>query len=190
MLADQPLTDLLDKFASPSPTPGAGGAAATSAALGVALLQMVAALPKTKTGGAAERAALAAAAAALAPLRKELVAAIDADAAAYNAVTTAYKLPKATDTERDARQAAIQAALRHATAAPLAIVRLAAAGLQEGIMVGANGHTAAAGEVGVAVTLLQAGLKSARLCVQVNLNELTDAAYKAQVRSEIERLTR
>ncbi len=188
MFVDAPLRDFLDKLASPSPTPGAGGAAAAAAALGVALLQMVAALPKSKTGADAERTALRDAAAALGPIREELARAIDADAAAYNTVIAAYKLPKGTGGERDARTQAVQQAMRGATDSPLQIVRLAAAGLKEAAVVGANGHTAAAGEVGVAVTLLQAALKGARVCVQINLNDIADAAYKADVAAEIARL--
>jgi methenyltetrahydrofolate cyclohydrolase len=188
MLADLPLRELLNQLASPSPTPGAGGAAAAAAALGTALIQMVAALPKTKTGAAAERTALNTAAAALAPIREELARAIDADAVAYNAVIAAYKLPRATDSDRDARTRAVQNAMRGATDSPLGIVRLAAAGLKQAAIVGANGHAAAAGEVGVGMTLLQAALKAARVCVQINLNELQDESYKAAVASELRRL--
>ena len=62
-------------------------------------------------------------------LRSELVDLIDRDAAAYDLVVAAYKLPKATDDEKAARKAAVARAMRVATAmegagADLAIVSL------------------------------------------------------------------
>src|SRR5688500_18419644 len=91
------VTALLDGFASSTPTPGGGSAAALSGAVGASRLAMVAALPKTKTGEAAERTALYAAGATLKTLRKELAGLIDEDTHAYDLVTSAYKRPRATD---------------------------------------------------------------------------------------------
>ncbi|MCC7417852.1 MAG: cyclodeaminase/cyclohydrolase family protein [Acidobacteria bacterium] len=188
MLADASFVDLLDRFAAPTPTPGAGPAAAATAAVGVALLQMVSALPKTRADEPGERAALNETAARLPPIRTALLAAMDADAAAYDAVIAARKRPASTEAEREARRAAIQAAMRRATDTPLEIVRLAADGLRHASVVGANGHRAASGEIGVATTLLRAGLKGARVCVEINLNFLADEAYKAGVAAELRTL--
>ena len=44
------VTDLLEAFASSTPTPGGGSASALAGAIGASLLMMVAALPKTRTG--------------------------------------------------------------------------------------------------------------------------------------------
>lgn len=84
---------------------------------------MVAALPKTKTGDAAERTALDASGKALAELRQKLASLVDEDTRAYDLVTSAYKRPKGTDEEKAARKEAIQAAMRAATEAPLATMR-------------------------------------------------------------------
>src|SRR5262245_60705535 len=123
MLRDLALPDLLAAFSSPDPTPGGGSASALSSAIGASLLLMVASLPKTRPGSAADRAALAAAADALAGIREWLTAAIDEDTAAYDGVVAAYKLPKGTADEQGARKAAIQRALRAATDAPLHVMR-------------------------------------------------------------------
>src|SRR5262249_50313614 len=119
MLRDLPLPELLAAFASTDPTPGGGSPSALSSAFGASLLMMVASLPKTRTGSADDRAALAAAADALDGIRERLTAAIDEDTAAYNGVVAAYKLPKGTADEQAARKAAIQRALRAAIDAPL-----------------------------------------------------------------------
>ena len=138
---------------------------------------MVAGLPKTRSGSDEDRAALAAAAAALAGVREQLTEAIDADTAAYDQVVAAYKLPKASADEQAARKAAIQQALRAATDVPLGVMRLSAAALEQAATVAAHGHRAAASDVGVAVALLRAGLRGARLNVEINLGSLSDAAY-------------
>ena len=185
MLADRTLRDLLTDFASPNPTPGAGGATAAAAGLGVSLLQRGAGLPKTRTGADTERAALQSASTALEPIRAGLLEAIDADAAAYDGVVAAYRLPKATDAERDARKASIQAALQRATDAPLNVMRLTAAAIEQGAAVDANGHIAAAGEVGVGLALLRAARDGARMCVEFNLHDTKDDVYRAHVVAEM-----
>jgi formiminotetrahydrofolate cyclodeaminase len=59
------------------------------------LLAMVAAMTKTKSGTPEERATLDALHPALLKLRAELVDLIDRDAASYDGVVAAYRLPKA-----------------------------------------------------------------------------------------------
>ena len=143
---------------------------------------MVAALPKTRTGADEDRAALARRRGRLATAR-QLTDAIDADTAAYDQVIAAYKQPKATPEEQAARKSgdSAGAARCHRCAAR----RDAPVG--GGARTGRgrwrrNGHRAAASDVGVAVALLRAGLRGARLNVEINLGGITDAAYGDAVR--------
>ena len=189
LLADKSVRDLLEAFSSSDPTPGGGSAAALASAVGASLLMMVAGLPKTRGGTDEDRAALASAAAALAGVRRQLTAAIDADTAAYDQVVAAYKLPKGSAEEQTARKSAIQSALRAATDVPLEVVRLSAAALAHGNTVAAHGHRAAASDVGVAVALLRAGLRGARLNIEINVGSVADAAYVEAVKSETARLS-
>ena len=189
LLADTSVRDLLDAFSSSNPTPGGGSAAALASAVGASLLMMIAGLPKTRGGTVDDRAALASAAAALAGIRQQLTAAIDADTAAYDQVVAAYKLPKGSAEEQAARTSAIQSALRAATDVPLDVVRLSAAALAQGATVAAHGHRAAASDVGVAVALLRAGLRGARLNIEINIGSVADAAYVDAVKTETARLS-
>ena len=188
MLTDEPLRDLLAAFASPDPTPGGGSASAVASAIGASLLMMVAALPKTRTGSDDERAALAAAGAALAGLQQQLTEAVDLDAAAYDQVVAAFKLPKGGDAEQTERKAAIQRAMRGATDVPLGVMRLSAMALKLAETVAAHGHRAASSDVGVAAALIGAGFRGARLNVEINLGSLSDSAYVEAVKGELERL--
>ena len=180
--------DLLDAFASSAPTPGGGSAAALSGAIGASLLAMVAAIPKTKTGDAAERQALDAAAVALNDLRHRLTELVDEDTRAYDQVTAAYKSPKTTDEEKAARKQAIQSAMRAATAAPLATMRACEAAIREAAIVAQNGNPNAASDVFVGVELVVAGLRGAEKNVAINLGSLTDDAYRDDVTSEAKML--
>jgi formiminotetrahydrofolate cyclodeaminase len=188
-LIDRTVRDLLAAFSSSDPTPGGGSAAALGSSIGASLLLMVAGLPKTRSNSDADRAALHGAATALTGLRQQLAEAIDADTAAYDLVVAAYKQPKATPDEQQARKASIQRALRSATDVPLGVMRLSAQALEQAAVVGEHGLAAAASDVGVARALLSAGASGARLNVEINLDGVTDAAYAEAVRNEVKALS-
>lgn len=183
-LVSMSVTQLLDAFASSAPTPGGGSASALSGAIGASLLAMVAALPKTKTGDAAERTALDASVKALTELRHKLAALIDEDSRAYDLVTAAYRQPKGTDEEKAARKAAIQSAMHAATETPLETMRACEAAMRESAVVAQNGNANAASDVWVALELLNAGLRGAQKNVAINLGSLSDEAYKDDVEVE------
>jgi len=188
VLIDKPVRELLAAFASSDPTPGGGSAAALASSIGASLLTMVAALPKTRSGSDEDRDALAGAASALAGIREQLTAAIDADTEAYDQVVAAYKLPKASDADKTMRTVAIQVALRAATDVPLRVMRMSAQALDIAKTVGARGHAGASSDVGVAVALLRAGFEGARLNVEINLSGIRDERYANAVRAEVSAL--
>jgi methenyltetrahydrofolate cyclohydrolase len=188
-LTDKSVRDLLSAFSSSDPTPGGGSAAALASAVGASLLLMVAGLPKTRSGSEEDRTALTTASAALADLRTALTGAIDADTAAYDRVVAAYKMPKASADEQSARKTAIQQAQRAATEVPLGVIRLSAAALNQAAAVAAHGHRAAGSDVGVGVALLRAGLRGARLNVEINIGSIVDTGYASAVTAEVVRLS-
>jgi len=187
-LIDLPTRDLLTAFSSSDPTPGGGSAAALASAVGTSLLMMVAALPKTRSGSDEDRAALAEAGAALTGVRAKLTTAIDDDAAAYDRVVAAYRLPKGSAEEQAARKVAIQQALRAATDVPLGVARLSAAALASAAVIAAHGHRAASSDAGVAVALLRAGTRGARLNVEINIGGLSDSESAKATAEELTRL--
>lgn len=150
---------------------------------------MVARLEKTRSQSDDDRTALTFAAGALTGIQHQLTAAIDADSDAYEHVVSAYRQPKVTDTEKTARKASIERALRVATDVPLGVMRLSVDALKHARDVAAHGHRAASSDVGVALALLQAGLEGARLNVRVNLGGIGDRAYVEAVTAESERLS-
>jgi formiminotetrahydrofolate cyclodeaminase len=109
-LIDRSTRDLLAAFSSSDPTPGGGSAAALAGALGAALVSMVCAMPKTRTGAAPERARLDAALAWAREAGERLRTLVEEDTRAYDAVVAAYRKPKATEDQKVERRSAIEAA--------------------------------------------------------------------------------
>jgi methenyltetrahydrofolate cyclohydrolase len=181
MLANQSLTDVLDAFSSSAPTPGGGSAAALAGAIGASLLAMVAALPKTKNNTPEERAALEAARATILQLRSQLVELIDRDAAAYDAVVAAYRLPKATDDEKAARKTSIQDALKLATEVPLETYLAVNNVMREAAAVAEAGNPSAKSDLAVALQLIGTAGQGALLNIEANLGSVTDQAFVQNV---------
>jgi formiminotetrahydrofolate cyclodeaminase len=187
-LVEMAVADLLDAFSSTDAVPGGGSAAALGGAIGVSLLLMVAGLPKTRTGAPEETADLAEAASRLHLLRDALLALVDRDSNAYRQVLAAYRLPRESDTQKTARTEAIEVATRAAIDAPLDTMRASQQALRGAVVVAMNGSRRTTSDVGVAVELLTASLRGARLNVEINLTTLNDAAYLARVTEEVEQL--
>jgi len=184
-LTSLPVSQLLAAFRSPSPTPGGGSAAALAGAVGASLLAMVSSLPKSRAATEEDAQRLKAAGARCAALATEMETLVDGDSDAYDLVVRAYKLPKATDEEKAARSAAIQAAFHDAIAAPLGVMRASAAAAEQGVVVAALGNPSASSDVRVGFEMLGAALRGAKLNVEINLGSVKDAGYVAHVRGEV-----
>jgi len=178
-------TELLDRFASPDPTPGGGSAAALAGATAAALVAMVCGMPRTRTGDAAERARLDGALADARATGDRLRRLVDEDSAAYDAVGAAYKLPKATDEEKASRRRAVDAAVSVATDVPLRTAEACLAVLAAAQVAAENGNPNAASDARTAAALAWAGLKGAAENVRINLGE---SARASEIRSWIESL--
>jgi formiminotetrahydrofolate cyclodeaminase len=186
--ADMTVAQLLAALASPNPTPGGGTAAAIAGAMGTSILVMVASLAKSRNNTDDEKAALASARAAIEPITATLLDLADADAASFDAVMAAYRLPKATDQDKAARTQAIQAALRGATEIPLETLRACAHALEHAQAVADHGNRSAESDTGVAIGLLKAAANGAAANVRINLQGLKDEAFRAGTEAETARL--
>lgn len=186
---NQPITTFLEQLASKSATPGGGGAAALSGAMAAALVSMVCNLTIGKAPHADVETTLRDVLDRAEALRHELEALAEADVVAFNRLSAAYKLPRITDADTAIRRDAIQAALQRATEVPLHTAHAAAAILPLCPTVAEQGNSQAVSDVGVAVHLAHAAVRSALLNVAINLRVLDDQRFARQVRAEAERLT-
>jgi formiminotetrahydrofolate cyclodeaminase len=189
-LIDRTVSDFLAAVRSSEPTPGGGSASALAGAVGASLLAMVAGIPKPRATTDQDVERLAAAGARCTALSERLATLIDHDTDAYKAVVAAYRLPKQTEEEKASRTARIQDAIRAATEAPLDVMRACSDTIEQAAVVAAYGNRNAASDVQVGLELLGAGLRGARLNVDINLASLKDEEYTRRARAEAERLSR
>lgn len=188
MAENETIQDFLDGLASSAPTPGGGGAAAISGAMGAALVSMVCNLTIGKKKYVAVEAELRELLAKSEALRTTLTGMIADDVEAFDAVMGAYGLPKATDAEKAARAEQIQAALKVATDVPLACCRTCREVIDLAHVVAEKGNLNVVSDAGVAVLSAYAGLRSAALNVYVNAKGLDDRAFAEERLSELEGL--
>jgi formiminotetrahydrofolate cyclodeaminase len=175
--AQQKFLELLDRIAAPTPSPGGGTAAALAGALGAALGQMVASLPKTRDGTPEQHERLMAAAGTLGTARARLLELADEDSRAVRGLVAAARLPKSSPDEAAAWQTALAAAAEAATQTPLDTVRTAADILETMVTVAAGAAPVAASDVFAAITLLSASADSAAANVRTNLTASRDETY-------------
>jgi formiminotetrahydrofolate cyclodeaminase len=163
-----PAGALLDRFASPDPTPGGGSAAALAGALAAALVGMVCEMPKTRNGSDEDKKRLTTARGWAAEAGARLRGLVDSDSAAYDHVVAAYRRPKETDDDKALRKLAIAEAMAGAAAVPLEtaeaclVVRRAAAIAQS------HGNPNAQSDSLTAASLAEAGLRGAVENVRAN----------------------
>ena len=188
MTANSSIQTFLDDLASERPTPGGGGAAAVSGAIGAALVSMVANLTIGKKNYEAVWQDLEAVNAKAVALRAELIRAIDEDVVAFNAVMGAYGLPRATDEEKAKRAAAIQAALKDATIAPLRAVKACFEVIRLSAAAAEKGNLNVISDAGVAVLSANAGLRSAALNVFINAKAIKDRDFAEKQIAEVNAL--
>lgn len=176
-------TPLLDAISSATPTPGGGSVSALVGALAAALGQMVAGLARKKKSHEQYVDGLTGAVEELDNARRSLAASMDRDAASYEAVLTAYKLPRETPEEEQQRTAAIEAALRGASEVPMEVAE-AAMFLYELLgQLEAITPASMRSDLQVGRMMAAAAAHGALANVEINLESLTDANFLANMRA-------
>jgi glutamate formiminotransferase / formiminotetrahydrofolate cyclodeaminase len=175
----------LDAVATPAATPGGGSVSACAAALAAALGQMVAGLSRKKKSQAGFVDQLSAALDEMRKIADELTEAIDLDAASYDGVMAAFKLPQGDAQETQRREEAIQKATKSASEVPLRVAERAVE-LHERLgqldtIIAASMRS----DLQVARLMADAGARGAMANVEINLDGLTDAAYVAGMRTRL-----
>ncbi|MCJ7744700.1 MAG: cyclodeaminase/cyclohydrolase family protein, partial [Actinobacteria bacterium] len=169
MYLEGPMAGFIDRLASGSPEPGGGAASAAVAALGAALVSMVANLTVGKEKYADAQDRITELLDASEKARRELQDLVQEDTEVYAVLAAAFKMPRQTDEEKAKRNEAVQSALREATAVPYAIAEkcLEVAKLSE--VAAEIGNVNAVSDAGVAALLAEAGARCAALNVKINL---------------------
>lgn len=168
-----------EETASESPAPGGGSISAYMGALGAALGTMVANLSAHKPGWDSRWKEFADWAELGQAVMKELLALVDEDTAAFNRIMAALGMPKGSDEEKKARQAALETATLYATEVPLKTMKAAYGcyGLLRAMAVEGNPNSVS--DAGVGALAATAAVRGAHLNVRINAAGLKDRV-KAQ----------
>jgi formiminotetrahydrofolate cyclodeaminase len=175
----------LDGMGSRDPTPGGGAAAAAAGAIGAALISMVGRLTQGRRGFEDLEERMGAMVQRADEARAEFLALGDRDAEAFEAVMTAFRLPKETDVERSERAAAIQRGLEGAAAVPLEIARRAVDLMELAEDATAMGNPNAASDGMTAAGMLFASVLGAKANVEINATSLEDEARRRALLDEV-----
>lgn len=188
MLVKLSIQDFSKILASNSPAPGGGSVAALSGALGADLVSMVCNLSLGKDDYESFRGEITEALAQAQSLSKSLLESVDRDTEAFNGVMAAFKMPKDTDEQKNARKEAIQLGYKKAIQSPLGIARecLQVLRLAEGLLGKSNSN--ALSDLGVASQQAYAGLEGAIMNVKINVPSIKDSGFVAETSSEISTL--
>jgi glutamate formiminotransferase len=180
------IESFLEQLAAPTATPGGGSASAAAGAMAAALAQMVAGMSRGKKAYVQHERELSEAIARLSQLREELKAAIDADAASYDAVMKAFKQAK----ESAANNGSVTEALKQATSVPLSVAECAQEVSQWAEKLGPITNPRMASDLGVSKTLARAAKEGALANVEINLEGLKDAAFVTSVRKRMAEISK
>ncbi|MBN2549089.1 MAG: glutamate formimidoyltransferase [Anaerolineales bacterium] len=178
----------LDALADGTPAPGGGSAAAYSGAAGAALVAMVARLTLGKKKYAEVETQMQAMLEQAETLRADLTAAIERDAAAFNAVMAAFKLPKDTPEQETARQQAVEQATLNAARVPLEVAGKAVQVIELALQAARLGNLNAISDGATGGALARAALTGAGYNVRINLTGLQNPQPGAELLDELRQL--
>ena len=143
----------IEELASAAPTPGGGAACAYVGVLSTCLTSMVGNLT----------------------VGKERYKNVEAEARERLArLEAAYRMPRGTDEERAAREAAVQNALYGASEVPLEIMETILEALGAAKFFAYNGNRSALSDIGAAATFARAAAHGVRLTVVANISSMKD----------------
>ena len=183
----QQLGEWLSKLGSADPAPGGGAAAAVTASLAAALVEMVCNLSAGKAGLEEHEQHLAQVRDAARGFRLGSLTLADHDAEAFTALLAAYRLPREDPAQQAARREAVQAATLRAATVPLEVAGNGAGVARLAAQLPGRSARSVLSDVGVAATCAAAAIDAAAVNVEINLRTLTDSAIRVTLSDRLAR---
>ncbi|MBI5953246.1 MAG: glutamate formimidoyltransferase [Chloroflexi bacterium] len=177
-----------DELAAPTPTPGGGSAGAFAGAMGAALVAMVAGLTIGKKKYAEVEAEMQAIRVVAENLREELTHAVEDDSVAFETVMGAFKLPKSTNEEKKARDAAIVQATLNAAHIPLHVCEDAVKVMELALKCAERGNLNAISDSASGFAMSRAAFTAAGYNVKINVASLEDKSLGEKMLEELAEL--
>jgi glutamate formiminotransferase/formiminotetrahydrofolate cyclodeaminase len=181
----RPVYDFVDEVSRDTPAPGGGSVAALAGAIGGALASMVANLSIGKGEFDDRYETLCDLAMRAQQVKDALIRAVDDDTRAFDAVLVGIRMPKDTEAERAARAAAIQEGYKEATLVPMATVEACFEALGLCREMASLATPEMISDVGSGALMAHAGLKAAAYNVRINLPNISDEGFCAEIRTRL-----
>ncbi len=182
------LGTFVESVASSSPAPGGGSVSAAAGSLAAALASMVCRLTLGKKKYAEVQDHVAAILKQTDVLKDELYELVARDAASFDAVMAAMKLPKESEEQQKQRTEAIQKATINATQTPLETMKKAAQAIDLAIEIAKIGNVNSVSDAGVGALMAHAGVQGAFYNVQINLPGINDRAIADKIDAEARKI--
>ena len=185
-MSDRTCMEFIEELASSAPTPGGGGAAALTGAIGVALGAMVGNLTTGKKKYAAVQADIERMLDDAKALYEKMYALVAQDAEDFKPLAAAYSLPKSTPEEIAHRDSVMEEVLVNACKTPLEIMRCAMSALRLMEEMAEKGSVLAVSDAGAGAAILQGALNAASLNVFINAKSIKDRDKAGELLKETE----
>jgi glutamate formiminotransferase/formiminotetrahydrofolate cyclodeaminase len=173
-LIDNNLKEFVDETASESPAPGGGSVAAYLGSLGASLATMVANLSTAKKGWENDFEYFSYWAEKGQHLKDQLLFLVDEDTRAFNAIMSAFQLPKSSELEIADRKKAIQDATVFAIETPLKVMKTAYESMTLIAEMAEKGNPNSVSDAGVGALCARSAVYGAYLNVKINASSLSD----------------
>jgi glutamate formiminotransferase len=179
---------LLDAVAAPTPTPGGGSVAALTGAFASALGEMVCGVTLKRKSFSEHHSKAEAARAELAGLRARLIGNFDRDAASYDSLLRALRLPKSTPSEAEVRDREVEIATQFAASVPLETAELAATARRLLESLRPVIIPQARSDLEVALLLTDSAFRGSAENVRTNLSSIDDSDFVERAIRKLEAL--
>jgi len=188
VIREKKIGDFMEEFASSSPTPGGGSAAALSGALGAVSTCMVASLTVGKDDYADVQEEMEELIEATTQLKEDYLDLVNQDMKVFGEYMEALQMPKETSEEEEKRNKAMKKASIEATEVPFSMAEKSVEILKQALIAAKNGNTHAVSDAGVGAIEAWAALEAAELNVNINLAFMNDEEYVTEKREAMEAL--
>lgn len=182
------LTDYLEAASSKSPTPGGGSVSAVVAANASAMVSMVANLTLNKKGYEAVQGEIKSILEKMDENMNEIKVVTEKDILAFQNFMEAWRLPSASEEEKNSKSLAMEKAAQNASSVPLELCSACIEILKQAKLLAPIGNKTAISDVGVGVYLAEAALNAAMLSVEINLPVIKDEIFKQRLLADQVRL--
>ncbi|MFA8450931.1 MAG: glutamate formimidoyltransferase [Bacteroidales bacterium] len=176
-LVDMNLVEFANETASESPAPGGGSISAYLGSLGISLGTMVANLSSHKQAWDSRWEEFSEWAEKGQKLKDELNYLVDEDTNAFNKIMDCFSMPKASDADKAARKAALEAASKYAIEVPFRVMEVSLKCMEVIKAMAEIGNPNSVSDAGVGSLCARSAVMGAYLNVKINAGGLEDKAF-------------